>query len=80
MDDDEQMVLDKLTSDEVKDGQTVGFPQLRNSGGFEMIVCTSNCRQLSHIDCAWDAGSLKSAFGGRPIKDLPSPNTNISIY
>ncbi len=38
MDDDEQTVQDKLTSDEVKDGQTVGFPQLCNCGGFEMMV------------------------------------------
>ena len=52
MDDDEQTVLAKLCSNDLKDGETVGFPQLRNCGGFEMMVCTSNCRELSRIDSA----------------------------
>lgn len=68
MDDNEQMVLDKLCSNELKDGQTIGFPQLRDCGGFEMMVCTSNCRQLSRLDCAWDAESLKSILAGGQSK------------
>ena len=68
MDDDEQTVLAKLCSNDLKDGETVGFPQLRNCGGFEMMVCTSNCRELSRIDSAWDAKSLKSVLGGGQSK------------
>ena len=63
MDDDEQTVLAKLRSNDLKDGGTVGFPQLRDCGGFEMMVCTSSCRKLSRIDSAWDAKSLKSVLG-----------------
>jgi hypothetical protein len=79
MGDDEQMVPDKLTSDEMNDGQTVGFPQLRNCGGFEMMVCTSNCRNLRRIECAWDAGSIKSILGGGQSKIYLRPiQTSIS--
>ena len=79
MDDDEQMVLDKLTSDEMNDGQAVGFPHLRNCGGFEMMVCTSNCRNLNRLECVWDAGSIKSILGGGQSKIYLRPiQTSIS--
>ena len=68
MDDDEQMVLAKLCSNDLKDGETIGFPQLSDCGGFEMMVCTSSCRELTRIDSAWDAKSLKSVLGGGQSK------------
>ena len=84
MDDDEEIVLNKLCSSELNDGEAVGFPQLRDYGGFEMMVCTANCKQLSHLDSAWDAKSLKSILGGgqskiylRPIQmSIPTKAAN----
>ena len=79
MDDDEEMVLDKLTSDEVKDGEILGFPQLRDCGGFEMMICSSTCRDLTRLDCAWDANSLKAILGGGQSKIYLRPiQTSIS--
>jgi hypothetical protein len=49
-------------------GQSVGFPQLKDCGGFEMMICSANCRQLSSMDCPWDAQSLKSSLGGGQAK------------
>ena len=79
MDDNEQMVLDKVTSNEIRDGEVVGFPQLRDCGGFEMMICTSTCRDLSRLDCAWDANSLKAILGGGQSKIYLRPiQTSIS--
>ena len=66
VDDSEEAVLDKLTSD-AKDeyGSTVGFPQLRTCGGFEMLQCLANCRDLSVIGSSWSVQDLKSALGGQ---------------
>lgn len=46
LDDDEQAVKDKVTSDAKEDEAeiVVGFPQLRSCGGFEMMQCLPNCR------------------------------------
>ena len=65
-DDTEEDVLNKLTSD-AKDefGNTVGFPQLRTCGGFEMLQCLANCRDLSVIGTSWSVRDLKSALGGQ---------------
>ena len=68
LDDDEQTVLMKLTSAELENGQAVGFRQLKDCGGFEMMLCSANCRQLSSMDSAWDAQSLKSSSGGGQAK------------
>ena len=58
-------------------GQTIGFPKLKECGGFELMNCIANCRNLSTLDCAWSVKSLKANIGGqsriylRPIqKDL----------
>ena len=47
-------MLNKLTSD-AKDefGKPLGFPQLRTCGGFEMLQCLANCRDLSVIGTSW---------------------------
>ena len=65
LEDNEQTVLDKITSD-TKDasGNTMGFPQLKHSGGFEMLRCFPNCRDLVEIDSCWSAKDLRSAIGG----------------
>ncbi|CAB4029506.1 Hypothetical predicted protein [Paramuricea clavata] len=78
-DNDEKAVLETITSSEVNSEtcQTMGFPKLKECGGFELMNCIANCRNLSTLDCAWSAKSLKANIGGqsriylRPIqKDL----------
>ena len=63
-DDTGEDVFNKLTSD-AKDefGNTVGFPQLRTCGGFEMLQCLANCRDVSVIGTSWSVRDLKSALG-----------------
>ena len=63
--DDEQTVVNKISSDE-KDasGNALGFPQLKSCGGFEMMRCLPNCRDLSLINCSWNAKDLRSNLGG----------------
>ena len=63
--DDEQTVVNKITSDE-KDatGNACGFPQLKTCGRFEMMRCQLNCRDLTVIDCSCNAKDLHSNLGG----------------
>ena len=63
--DDEQAVVNKITSDEKDNaGNAPGFPQLKACGGFELMRCQPNCRDLSVIDCSWYAKDLRSNLGG----------------
>ena len=63
--DDEQAAVNKITSDE-KDatGNTLGISQLKSCGGFEMMRCQPNCRDLSVINCSLNAKDLRSNMGG----------------
>ena len=79
IDSDEKAVLETITSSEVNSdtGQTIGFSKLKECGGFELMTCVANCRNLSTLDCAWSVKSIKANIGGqsriyvRPIqKDL----------
>ena len=65
LEDDEQMVTEKIMS-EMQDstGNAMGFPQLKTCGGFEMMRCASNCRDLTIINCSWNAKDLRSSLGG----------------
>ena len=45
--------------------QTVGFPKLKTCGGFELMNCAANCRNLNVLDCEWSVKSLKSCIGGQ---------------
>ena len=60
LEDDEQTVLHKITSD-TNDamGNPMGFPQLKTIGGFEMLRCAPNCRDLTVIDSCWSARDLR---------------------
>jgi hypothetical protein len=65
LEDNEQTVLDKITSytnDTL--GNPLGFPQLKTIGGFEMLRCASNCRDLTEIGSCWSARDLRSTLGG----------------
>ena len=61
-----QQVIDRIMSDEKgDDGEPIGFPQLRDKGGFELLRCLPNCRQLSMIECPWTVGNLKATLGSQ---------------
>lgn len=63
--DDEKTVISKLTSDAKRDdGNPLGFPALKECGGFEMMQCLPNCLDLSRIDCSWNANDIKAHLGG----------------
>lgn len=65
MEDNEKTVVAKITSDSKGDnGKPLGFPALNESGGFEMMQCLPNCRDLAAIDCNWNAADLKASLGG----------------
>uniref|UniRef100_A0A8W8J7A0 HECT domain-containing protein n=1 Tax=Magallana gigas TaxID=29159 RepID=A0A8W8J7A0_MAGGI len=49
----------------MRNGESIGFPQLQNSGGFELLNCKQNCRELTLINCHWNVRSLKSYIGNQ---------------
>jgi hypothetical protein len=57
VDDNEEAVVKKITASETEDGsasaEVLGFPQLHNCGGFELMRCVANCRELVVIDGSW---------------------------
>ena len=64
--DNAQQVIDRIMFDEKgDDGEPIGFPQLRDKGGFELLRCLPNCRQLSMIECPWIVGNLKATLGSQ---------------
>lgn len=54
--DTEETVFAKLTSID-------GFPLLKDVGGFELLHCQSNCRELQIISCPWSVEFLKKVIG-----------------
>lgn len=65
LDDGELDVIRKMSSDDLKNGETIGYPQLRNCGGFELLKCKQNCRELTLITSQWNVRSLKSCIGNQ---------------
>ena len=65
-DDTDEDVLNKLTSD-AKDefGNTLGFPQARTCGGFEMLQRLANSKNTSVSGTLWSVCNLQSALGGQ---------------
>ena len=77
--DTEEAVLDKLTSDSKDEyGNPVGFPQVRTCGGFEMLRCLANCRDLTVIDSSWSVQDLKSTLSGQTKVCLRPSQNNLS--
>ena len=54
-----------LPAEKIGEDDTVGFSQLCESGGFELMQCLANCRQLSLISCQWSAKELKGNIGAQ---------------
>ncbi|KAK3083721.1 hypothetical protein FSP39_002007 [Pinctada imbricata] len=62
--DDVSDVMEKVSSDEKdENGEVIGFPQLKNCGGYEFLKCQSNNRGLTIIGSDWTVKSLKSCLG-----------------
>ena len=51
LEDDETQAAQKIMSSKVVEDGTLGFPQLKDGGGFELLQCQSNCRRLTMITC-----------------------------
>ena len=60
--DGEQDVYNKLTSEDPENG---GFPKLKGCGGFELLQCTANCRNLEVLKCAMSVKELKNHISGQ---------------
>jgi hypothetical protein len=82
LNDSEEQVAEKILSADLnEENETIGFPQLRDGGGYELLQCLSNCRQLSLISCAWSVKELKANLGQskiyiRPIQKSLSTKSN----
>ena len=64
LEDSEEDVCKKLTSNEkTSDGDIMGFPKLKEAGGFEIMKCVSNCRDLSVIEFACQQKPSKAWLG-----------------
>ena len=63
VDDSEEEVLEKLTSDVPgDDGLPTGFPQLKEGKGFELMSCVTNSRDLAVVKSSWSVERLKTLF------------------
>ena len=63
VDENEEQVVEKLTSDMPgDDGHPIGFPQLKEGKGFEIMSCVTNSRDLAVIKSSWSVEGLKSLF------------------
>lgn len=50
--DTESEVMAKISSDAIDEkSENLGIPQLQTCGGFELLKCRQNCRDLTVIDC-----------------------------
>ena len=64
--DDENEVRQKITSADVPEGGAfpVGYLQLKDCGGFELMQCLSKSRDLSVLCCSLAAKDIKAKVGG----------------
>lgn len=46
----------------------MGFPQLKDCGGFELLTCLANSRDLNELPCSLSAKDLKACLGGGQSK------------
>lgn len=66
LEDNEQDVLEKVTcGDKGEDGEVKGFPQLKESGGFEIMYCVSGVKELNPLNYSWAAKDLKANVGSQ---------------
>ena len=78
IDDDEEAVMKKITSAESDSNELTGFPKLRDCGGFELIRCVANCRELVLIEGSWGVRELKANVGAQAKIYLRPIQKNLS--
>ena len=73
-------MLEKVTcGDKVDDGEIKGFPQLKESGGFEIMYCVvSGVKELKSLHCSWAAKDLKRNVGSQSKLYLRPIQKNLS--
>ena len=58
--------MEKLMSGDLnEDNEIIGFPQLKESGGIELLRTAQNCRDLKLIGCRWNSKELKLNVGSQ---------------
>ena len=65
IDDDEEAVMKKIISAESDSNEINGLPKLRDCGGFELMRCVANCRELVLIEGSWGVKELKANVGAQ---------------
>lgn len=63
----EKTVVDKKTSDvklENNPSEILGYPKLKNAGGFELLKCVVNCCDLEVMNCPLSARGIRNVVGG----------------
>ena len=80
IEDTEVDVMQKIMSDEImEDSETVGFPQLKECGGFELLRSAQNYRQLDVINCRnWSVKELKANIGRQATVYIRPIQKNLS--
>lgn len=79
LEDKEQDVLEKVTcGDRGDDGEIKGFPQLKESGGFEIMYCVTGVKELKPLNCSWAAKDLKANVGSQSKLYLRPIQKNLS--
>ena len=72
-------MYNKLTSEDPENG---GFPKLKGCGGFELLQCTANCRNLEVLKCAMSVKELKNHISGQGkiyIRPIPRSLSTIPL-
>jgi len=79
LEDKEEDVLEKVTcGDRGDDGEIKGFPQLKESGGFEIMYCVSGVKELKPLNCSWATKDLKANVGSQSKLYLRPIQKNLS--
>ncbi|VDI27374.1 Hypothetical predicted protein, partial [Mytilus galloprovincialis] len=78
-DDTEAIVMEKIVSDETIDNETIGFPQLKQCGGFELLICRQNSRELNLVECEWNVRNLRCYLGPQAKLYIRPIQKNISV-
>lgn len=78
--DDEEAVTAKIVCDKLdEDGETKGFPQLKEVGGFEeMLYCAANSQDLCLLKCSRAAKVFRSNIAGQSKIYLRPIQINLS--
>lgn len=72
-------LMETSTSEEVMQKLIEEFPKLIEAGGFELLRCSPNCRNLVLLNCNWDTVSLRQNVGSQAKIYIRPIQNNLSI-